>query len=91
MAAGELRPPELFTSKDTVKLWPQIFRDTYELRPRRCTRICVEGEWKTILDKPPSLSTPDRDSSFDLPVIGRLLYCDLDHAATEAVQRSYIN
>nr|CAD7443343.1 unnamed protein product [Timema bartmani] len=52
---------------------------------RKCTRICVEEEWKTILEKT-TLSTLDRDSNLDLPVIGSSVYCEssaLDHAATK--------
>nr|CAD7588214.1 unnamed protein product [Timema genevievae] len=52
---------------------------------RKCTHICVEGEWKTTLEK--HLSVPDRDSNLDLSVIGSLVYCNtisLDDAATEA-------
>nr|CAD7459682.1 unnamed protein product [Timema tahoe] len=50
----------------------------------KCNRICGEGEWKTISEKP--LSTPDRDSNLDLPIIGSLVCCEsssLDHAAIE--------
>nr|CAD7603689.1 unnamed protein product [Timema genevievae] len=39
------------------------------------------------LSEETTLSTPDRDSKLDLPVIDSLVYCDssfLDHAATEA-------
>nr|CAD7263134.1 unnamed protein product [Timema shepardi] len=49
---------------------------------RKCTRICVKGEWKTILKKPPS-----QDSNLHLPDIGSLVYCEgseLDHGVTEA-------
>nr|CAD7461133.1 unnamed protein product [Timema tahoe] len=52
----------------------------------KCIHICVEGEWKTICEKSP-INTPDRDSNFDLPVIGSLVHCQssaLDHVATEA-------
>nr|CAD7443747.1 unnamed protein product [Timema bartmani] len=45
-----------------------------------------KGEWKTILEKI-TLSTQDRDSNLDLPVIGSLVHCEssaLDHAATKA-------
>nr|CAD7438418.1 unnamed protein product [Timema bartmani] len=51
---------------------------------RSYTRICVRGEWKTILEK--TLSTPDRDSNLNIPVIGSLVYCEssaLYHVATE--------
>nr|CAD7413736.1 unnamed protein product [Timema poppensis] len=54
---------------------------------RKCPRICVEGEWTTILEKT-TLSTPDRDSNLYLPVIGSEAYCKssaLDHATTKAV------
>nr|CAD7412575.1 unnamed protein product [Timema poppensis] len=34
-----------------------------------------EGEWKTIMEKT-TLSTPNRDSIPDLPVIGSLVYCE---------------
>nr|CAD7460708.1 unnamed protein product [Timema tahoe] len=46
----------------------------------------MEVKLKTIQEKN-TLSTPDRDSNLDLPVIGSLVYCEssaLDHAATEA-------
>nr|CAD7594845.1 unnamed protein product [Timema genevievae] len=52
--------------------------------PGKCPNICVEEEWKTILEK--NLGTPDRDSSLDLPVIISLVCCKssaLDHGATE--------
>nr|CAD7439124.1 unnamed protein product [Timema bartmani] len=45
----------------------------------------VEGEWKTFLEK--SLSTPDRYSNLNLPVLFSLIHCEssaaLDHVATE--------
>nr|CAD7425063.1 unnamed protein product [Timema monikensis] len=51
---------------------------------RNFTRICLEGEWKTILET--NLSTPDPDLNLDLLVIGSLVYCEsiaLDQATTE--------
>nr|CAD7398832.1 unnamed protein product [Timema cristinae] len=42
--------------------------------------------WKIVLRKT-TLSTPDRDSNLDLPVIGSLVYCEssaIDHETTEA-------
>nr|CAD7269519.1 unnamed protein product [Timema shepardi] len=39
-----------------------------------------------LLEGKTTLSTPDRDSNLDLPVIGGLVYCEndgLEHAATE--------
>nr|CAD7437665.1 unnamed protein product [Timema bartmani] len=56
------------------------------MRKRKCTCICGEGQWKTILEKN-TISTPDRDSNLDLPVIGSLVYWErsaLDHVAIEA-------
>nr|CAD7458511.1 unnamed protein product [Timema tahoe] len=54
---------------------------------RKCTRICVEEEYKIILKKT-TLSTPGQDSNLNLPIIIiSLVYCEssaLDHAATEA-------
>nr|CAD7430332.1 unnamed protein product [Timema monikensis] len=57
-----------------------------EGRKRKCNRIFVEGDYKTILEKT-TLSTPDRDSNLDLPITGSLVYCEssaLDHVATKA-------
>nr|CAD7440258.1 unnamed protein product [Timema bartmani] len=57
----------------------------YRLPLRSCNTMSTElGEWKTISEKP--LSTPDRDSNLDLPIIGSLVCCEsssLDHAAIE--------
>ncbi|CAG2053104.1 unnamed protein product [Timema podura] len=61
------------------------FRDKEGYISRKCTRICVEVEWKRELANPPS--TLGRDSNLDLPVIGSLFNCEnsvLDHAAIEA-------
>nr|CAD7398888.1 unnamed protein product [Timema poppensis] len=61
---------------------PSLIRDSGK---KKCTRICVEGEWKTILEK--NLSTPDQDSNLDFSVICYLVYCDssiLDQFAIEA-------
>nr|CAD7567387.1 unnamed protein product [Timema californicum] len=55
--------------------------------PCKCTLICVEGEWKTFLEK--TLSTPDQDSNLDLPGIGSLAYYRsyaFDHVGTEEVR-----
>nr|CAD7261449.1 unnamed protein product [Timema shepardi] len=56
--------------------------------------MCVWREsgkplWKTILENHfgKNLTTPDRDSNLNLPIIGSLVYCKssvLDHAASEA-------
>ncbi|CAG2052902.1 unnamed protein product [Timema podura] len=53
---------------------------------RRCTIICVERRVRNHLGKT-TLSTPDQDSTSDLPVIGSLIQHEssaLDHAATKA-------
>ncbi|CAG2054952.1 unnamed protein product, partial [Timema podura] len=52
----------------------------------KCTHICVKGEWKTILEKPPSVHPTEIRTSIS-PTIGGLVYCEsyaLDHATTEA-------
>nr|CAD7439308.1 unnamed protein product [Timema bartmani]CAD7457631.1 unnamed protein product [Timema tahoe] len=49
---------------------------------RNCNRICLEGEWKTILEKPASVHPTEIQTS-----IGSLVYCEssaLEHVTTEA-------
>ncbi|CAG2065117.1 unnamed protein product, partial [Timema podura] len=61
--------------------------DRYKKLKKKFTWICVVGEWKTILEKKNTLSTPERGSNLDLLVNGSLIYCEistLDHAATKA-------
>ncbi|CAG2061260.1 unnamed protein product [Timema podura] len=53
---------------------------------RKCSRIWMKGEWKTILEKNHPQYT-NRDLNLDLLVIGSLVYCKssaLDHVAIEA-------
>nr|CAD7428336.1 unnamed protein product [Timema monikensis] len=53
---------------------------------RKCTHICLEKEWKIVLEEPPSVH-PTEIRTSDLLVIGSLVYCEssvLDHVATEA-------
>nr|CAD7428691.1 unnamed protein product [Timema monikensis] len=55
---------------------------------KKCTRICVEGELKTVGVGGTTLIIPDRDLNLDLPVIGDLVYSErnlLDYAATVEV------
>nr|CAD7442893.1 unnamed protein product [Timema bartmani] len=58
------------------------------LLSRNCTRICMESGklfWKN------NLSTANRDSNLDLPIIGSLVYCKsraLNHVVIEAGQLS---
>nr|CAD7397090.1 unnamed protein product [Timema cristinae] len=40
----------------------------------KCTRISVEGEWKTIMEK--NFRTPHRDSNLNLPISSRV-YCEI--------------
>nr|CAD7393702.1 unnamed protein product [Timema cristinae] len=57
---------------------------------KMCTCICMEGEWKIILEKT-TLNTPNRDSNLDLPMISSIVYYEsstLDHAATGVKARS---
>nr|CAD7590110.1 unnamed protein product [Timema genevievae] len=56
-------------------------------QPNRCIRVCVERERVKKYFGKTTLSTADRDSNLDLPVIGSLVYYEssaLDHVATEA-------
>ncbi|CAG2067384.1 unnamed protein product, partial [Timema podura] len=53
---------------------------------KKCTRIYVEEEWKPIWRI--SLSTSDRDSSPDHPVIGSLVYCEIDALIKLCAHRS---
>nr|CAD7445909.1 unnamed protein product [Timema bartmani] len=73
-----LRRLALFIWRGNEEHWKQT---------RKCTRICVEEEYKIILKKT-TLSTPGQDSNLNLPIIIiSLVYCEssaLDHAATEA-------
>nr|CAD7429750.1 unnamed protein product [Timema monikensis] len=59
----------------------------------KCTRICMEGEYKTILGKK-SLGTPVQDSNLANPIIGSLVQHEssaLDQAATEARFLAVVN
>nr|CAD7574440.1 unnamed protein product [Timema californicum] len=52
--------------------------------------ICMECEWKTILESPSPFNTSDRVSSLNLFFIGNLVYCEsdtFDHDATEEALR----
>nr|CAD7261574.1 unnamed protein product [Timema shepardi] len=56
---------------------------------RKCTLICVKGEWKNNLWKS-TLSTPDQNSNLDLPIIGSLVYREnsaIELAVTKAASR----
>nr|CAD7455462.1 unnamed protein product [Timema tahoe] len=52
----------------------------------RCTRICVDGEWKMYLGET-TFNAFERDSNLSPPVIGSIVYHEssaLDYAATKA-------
>nr|CAD7575026.1 unnamed protein product [Timema californicum] len=52
---------------------------------RKCTLICVKGKGETTLKI--TLSTPNRDSNQNFPIISSLIYCESDalyHVASEA-------
>nr|CAD7437868.1 unnamed protein product [Timema bartmani] len=79
--------PSIDIGLDRSSITPEIIAaaKTSILGRSKYTCICVEGDWKTILEKP-HFSTPDRDSNLNFPIIGTLVYCEscaLEHTATE--------
>nr|CAD7571525.1 unnamed protein product [Timema californicum] len=54
---------------------------------RKCTHICMMGEWKSILERNRNKSKPDQDSNLNLPVISSQVYSKsstFDHTTNKA-------